>query len=220
MISGSTHAVIFDLDGTLIDSFPGIAEAYHHVLLQMGLPAFGDTEIRQLIGPPIQEALQDHFGLRDGLLDEGVRIFREHYGTQGLFRYTKYRGVESMLSSLREQGFDLYIATSKLRSMALDIIENAGWTDFFRAVGGAEPDGSRRLKKDVIEWTLTKVTEGANVVAMVGDRADDIACGRELGLRGIGVSWGYGSVKELNDAGAVFTANSPNQLLSTLGQFK
>ncbi len=189
----SSRAVLFDLDGTLIDSFPGIADAYHHLLKQLGLDEVDDADLRQLIGPPIQQALRGHFGLSGSRLDEGVRIFREHYATKGLFRFSKYPGIDELLLDLTSQGFELYIATSKLRTMAVDIVKHAGWGDLFSAVGGAEPDGSRHLKKDVIEWTITQVNDGTRVVAMVGDRADDIVCGRELGLCGVGVTWGYGS---------------------------
>lgn len=216
--SSVSRAVLFDLDGTLVDSFPGIASAYHHVLIQLRLGDMDDADLRQFIGPSIQETFQQHFGLSGARLEEGVRIFREHYGTGGLLRFSKYPGIDEMLLALRDHGFNLYIATSKLHTMAIDIIEHAGWTDLFQVVGGAAPDGTRHLKKDVIAWTMAHVISGARVVAMVGDRAADIACGRELGLRGIGVTWGYGSVMELEEAGATITADSPNQLLSTLKQ--
>jgi len=212
--------VLFDLDGTLVDTFPGIASAYRHVLSQLGLDDMDDDDLKPLIGPPIQEGLREHLGLNDDRLEEGIRIFREHYRANGLFRFAKYSGVEEMLLALRDQEFDLYIATSKLRTMAIDVIAHAGWTDLFNVVGGAEPDGTRHLKRDVIEWTLTQVTGGARVVAMVGDRAADIVGGREFGLRGIGVTWGYGSVGELDQAGATVTVDSPSALLSTLRTFE
>src|ERR1700722_10685929 len=135
------RAVFFDLDGTLVDSFPGIAAAYSHVTTQMGLSQLDDAEIKQLIGPPIQEALRWRFGLSGPRLDEGLRIFRQHYGTEGLFKFSKYRGVEEMLVALRQRGFDLYVATSKLRTLAIEIIEHAGWTELFSEIGGAESDG-------------------------------------------------------------------------------
>ena len=208
--------MLFDLDGTLVDSFPGIASAFRHVRAEMGFGAVKDSELRPLIGPSLQITLQRHLGLTGSHLDEGVRIFREHYGTHGLFRFSKYPGVEQMLLELRDRNFDMSIATSKLRSLALAIVEHAGWGDLFTTVGGAEADGSRHLKKDVISWTLAHVPGKAPVVGMVGDRADDIVASRELGLRGIGVSWGYGSVMELDEAGAFEIVESPDQLLLIL----
>jgi phosphoglycolate phosphatase len=212
----ASRAVFFDLDGTLVDTFQGIADSYRHLLTQLGLGDMDDSELRQFIGPPIQEVLRQSFGLSGGRLEDGIRIFRQHYGAEGLFRFSKYQGVDKMLLDLRSEGFDLYIATSKLQSMAIDIIDHAGWAGVFNVVGGAKQDGTRHLKKDVIAWTLAEVANGADVVAMVGDRAADIVGGREHGLRGIGVTWGYGSAEELDRAGATVTADSPDDLLTAL----
>jgi phosphoglycolate phosphatase len=208
--------VLFDLDGTLVDSFPGIAMAYSHVIAEMGLDGIDDAGLRQLIGPPIHVAFHDHFGLSGDRLEEAVLVFRKHYGSNGLFRFSKYPGVEAMLFGLKDHGFDLNVATSKLRTLAVDVLTHAGWIDLFTVVGGAEPDGSRYLKRDVIEWTVAQVANEVEVVAMVGDRAADIIGARELGLPGIGVSWGYGSAEELDEAGATMTAETPDQLLSAL----
>src|SRR5579862_4772305 len=114
-MSGGRGVVLFDLDGTLVDTFPGIASAYRHVVSQMGLPEMDDTDLKLLIGPPIQEGLHRYLGLSGERLEDGIRIFREHYGTQGLVRFSKYPGIEEMLHALRDDGFDLSIATSKLR---------------------------------------------------------------------------------------------------------
>jgi phosphoglycolate phosphatase len=141
-----------------------------------------------------------------------------HYGSEGVLQFTLYEGIEKLLNGLVDRGFDLYIATSKLRSMALEVVEHAGWTDRFKAVGGAEADGSRHHKKDVIEWTMTQVSGGSPVVAMVGDRAEDMAASRELDLRAIGATWGYGSVEELRHAGATAIADRPSQLFSMLSE--
>jgi phosphoglycolate phosphatase len=208
--------VLFDLDGTLVDSLPGIVSAYQHVSAEMQLGAIESADVRPLIGPPIQVGLQRHFGLSGSQLDESVRIFREHYAAYGVLRFSKYAGIEPMLLELRARGVELCIATSKLRTMAVAIVEHAGWIDLFDLVGGAEADGTRHHKKDVIEWTMARIQSGTRALAMVGDRADDILASRDLDLIGIGVTWGYGSVTELVDAGATTTVGSPDQLLETL----
>jgi phosphoglycolate phosphatase len=152
-------------------------------------------------------------------LHEGIRAFRDYYGSEGLLRFTKYPGVEEMLHELREDGYRLNIATSKLQIMAMEVVRCAGWANLFNVVGGAEADGSRHVKVDVIEWTLSQLGDRPQVVAMVGDRAADIEGARALGLVGIGVSWGYGSRHELSEAGAFSTTDSPDQLLKALRGF-
>jgi phosphoglycolate phosphatase len=216
--SSRRRAVLFDLDGTLVDSFPGIADAYRHVLIQLGLDDMEDAELKQFIGPPIQEVFRRNLGLNGRHLDDAIQLFREHYGTKGLFRFSKYPGVEEMLSDLHSQGVALYIATSKLRTLALDIVEHAGWADVFTGIGGAEADGIH-LKKDVIARVISHIPSDARVLAMVGDRAADIAGGRQLGLTGVGVAWGYGSIRELTEAGATSIAKSPNELVPVIACF-
>jgi len=102
--------------------------------------------------------------------------------------------------------------------MAIEVIDHAGWTDIFAGVGGAAADGSRHLKKDVIRWTMEMMPTGTRVMAVVGDRADDIAGGRAFGLPGVGVTWGYGTATELQEAGASTIVASPDELLSVLGR--
>lgn len=214
-----SHVVLFDLDGTLVDSFPGISDAYHHVRAELGLPPVDDAQMRPLIGPPIQVGLERHFGLTGTRLEEGVRIFRAHYADSGWFRFSKYPGVDPMLLELHARGLRLGIATSKLRAMAAAIIERAGWSDLFELVEGAESDGSRYLKRDVIECAISCLPPTSHVVAMVGDRAEDMVASRELGLRAIGVTWGYGSALELRRSDASLTVDSPDQLLEELTRF-
>jgi phosphoglycolate phosphatase len=212
----STRAIFFDLDGTLIDSFPGIASAYRVVFDALNLDAMTDEDIRQFIGPPIQEVLRRHFGLRDQGLSRGIQIFRDHYGTKGLFEFSKYAGIDDMLLDLTLEGYELYIATSKLRTMATQILEHAGWIHLFRRVGGAELDGSRFLKEDVIGWLVADIPVSTDIVAMVGDRAADISGGHASGLASIGVEWGYGSKQELVDAGAMLMISSPSELVAAV----
>ena len=146
--------MLFDLDGTLIDSFPGIASAYHHVLAEFELGDTEDADLNQFIGPPIQEVLKGHFGLNGSRLEEGIRRFRRHYGTEGLFRFSKYAGIDDTLVALKESGYELHIATSKLGTMAVSIVDYAEWSELFSGIGGAEADSTRYQKTDIIQWTL------------------------------------------------------------------
>jgi phosphoglycolate phosphatase len=211
-----TQAILFDLDGTLVDSYPGIAEAYRYTFDALQLKTTKGLDMHQFVGPSIREVLADHFGMSGTSLEEGIRIFRSHYGTTGLFRFTKYDGIEDVLRRLKNEGYSLHIATSKLWTMAEQVIVHAGWREFFTTVGGSTPDGSRYLKRDVIAWTLAQIPPGVTTVAMIGDRAADIAGGRGLGLRTIGVAWGYGSRSELSEAGADEVVTEPGSLLTAL----
>jgi phosphoglycolate phosphatase len=213
---GGSTAVLFDLDGTLVDSFPGIASAYHHMLQAMDLEDIPDSEIRPLVGQNIQAVLSEYFGLSGDRLEKGVLTFRDEYGSHGLYRYSKYEGIDHALKRLQNDTVTLCIATGKLRTMASDLLVHAAWSETFAVVGGAEVDGSRLHKRDIIAWTLDQMPKGTRAVAMVGDRGVDIEGGRELGLPGIGVTWGYGDTDELDAAGASVIVHSPEQLLRAL----
>lgn len=212
-----TRAILFDLDGTLVDSLPGITEAYRFTFDALELDDTNGSDLKQFVGPSIREVLSDHFGLHGSRLEDGVRLFRSHYTAEGLLRFAKYEGVDDMLRRLKGQGDSLYIATSKLWTMAERVIEHADWKDLFSFVGGSKADGSRYLKRDIIAWTLTQVAQGEVPSAMIGDRAVDISGGRALGLNSIGALWGYGSHAELADAGASIIVEHPRNLQAALG---
>ncbi len=214
--TGKKAGVVFDLDGTLVDSLPGIADAYRHVFDQLGMAPMPDAEIKQLVGPPIQVVLHEQFGFSGSALDEGVKIFRGHYGTQGLFNFSIYDGIDELLTRLSEAGLVLYIATSKLQTMATEVVAHAGWAHRFAEIGGASIDGSLHLKADVLRWTLSKMASDIEPIGMVGDRAADIHGGREVGLQSVGVTWGYGDITELEEAGADRIVDSPRELESLL----
>jgi phosphoglycolate phosphatase len=215
-----TPAILFDLDGTLVDSYPGIADAYRFTFDALRLDGSADLDLHDFVGPSIREVLKDHFGLSGSRLEEGVQLFRSHYGSEGLYRFSKYEGVEAMLMGLKDSGYQLCIATGKLWTMAVQVVEHAGWTELFSVIGGAKPDGSRYLKRDVIAWTLDQIAPGTAALAMVGDRAADIVGGRDLGLRGVGVTWGYGTAAELTEAGATIIVDSVDDLLTALSTYR
>jgi phosphoglycolate phosphatase len=207
--------VLFDLDGTLVDSFAGIADAYRYLLGQLHLGDLDEEDLRKLVGPSIREVLLEHFGLSGSQLEEAVEIFRQHYGDEGLLNFTKYPGVDELLETMHGRGLQLCIATSKMATMAAKVVDRAGWSALFTFIGGAEDTGRYR-KEDVIRWTLHHVPHETRVLAMVGDRAADILGARTLGLEGIGVTWGYGEVRELVAAGASAIVSSPQEVLTAI----
>jgi phosphoglycolate phosphatase len=205
------RAIIFDLDGTLIDPFVGISTAYRLMARDLGIDEIPDQTIRTLIGPPIQEALRQLM-LPDAKIEDGVRSFRDHYGLHGVHEFSPIPGVESALRALLDSGHDLCIATSKPREYARVIIEDAGWSSWFSIVSGPDLDGTGRHKLEVIRGVIDQLAADVEAVAMVGDRSDDITAGASLGITSIGVRWGFGSVDELAEAGADYIVESPDDL--------
>lgn len=209
--------VLFDLDGTLSDSAPGILAALRHAFEVNGLaPLDPDTE-RVILGPPFYESLPPLIGGEDKL-PAVIAAYRERYGAGCMYDTSVYDGVREVLAALRARGLRLAVATSKPEHYATPIVEHLGLSEFFDTIGGDELDGSLRTKALVIAKVLRRLgsTEAADVV-MIGDRAHDVLGAREHGIACIGAGWGYGLPGELERAGAAPICATPRELLPALG---
>lgn len=207
--------LLFDLDGTLTDSTEGILNCLMYALERMGCDAPEDTN--KFLGPPLCQSFAEFCGMDSKQVNEAIRIFRERYSTVGLFENRVYEGIPEMLERLKSSGRRLMVATSKPEAYAVRILEKFGLAPIFDAVGGAELDGSRDFKDEVIDYVLAKagVTD-RNRVLMIGDRKQDVLGAHRTGLRCMGILWGYGSAEELNEAGADFIARTPQEAADML----
>jgi phosphoglycolate phosphatase len=209
--------VLFDLDGTLSDSAPGILGALRHAFAVNGLPPLDPTTERVLLGPPFYESLPPLIGGEEKL-PAVIDAYRERYGAEGMYDTSAYDGVRDVLAVLHASGVRLAVATSKPEHYAKPIVEHLGLGGFFETVGGDELDGSLRTKALVIDKVLGRLDapDPADVL-MVGDRAHDVLGAREHGIRCIGAGWGYGLPGELERAGADPVCAEPRDLLPALG---
>ena len=206
--------ILFDLDGTLTDSGEGILNCAELGLRHFGLPVPSREEMRVFVGPPLHETFLK-FGVPEEKVEEAVTVFRSRYTTVGKFENTPYPGVHDLLTALKEAGHTLLIATSKPENMAIEILEKFELSQYFDRICGATLDRSRISKEDVIAYLLGLSGTAENMV-MVGDTAFDVVGAAAHGISTIGVSWGYGSVSEMQQAGAIAIANTMEELLSLL----
>ena len=203
-------AVFFDLDGTLTDSGEGIINCAILALEHFGLPIPSQEALRVFVGPPLDQSFINH-GVPADKTDEAIRVYRSRYTTVGKFENFPYPGVEELLQKLKNEGCRLFVATSKPEGMSVEILEKFGLAHYFEKICGATLDGSRSHKADVIAYLLGQV-DGVENVVMVGDTAFDVIGAKAHGIPTIGVSWGYGKVSDMTDAGAVSIANSMEEL--------
>lgn len=200
--------LLFDLDGTLTDSQEGLVNCMKYAIEKMGFEMPEDTQ--KFLGPPLYQSFAEFLGMNEEQVNKAVAIFRERYSTIGLFENRVYDGVPEMLQRLKDGGLRLMVATSKPRDYAVRILERFGLLPFFEAVGGAELDGTRNYKHEVIEYVLEKagITDRSGVL-MIGDRKQDVLGAHKTGLKCMGILWGYGPYEELTEAGADFIAETP-----------
>ena len=211
----SFEVLLFDLDGTLTDSTEGIQKCLVNAIERMGFEVPEDTN--KFLGPPIRQSFSEFCGMDKQQIDEAVRIFRERYSTIGLFENRVYDGVPEMLQQLRDNGKRIMVATSKPEQYAVRIFERFGLSQYFEFVGGAELDGTRDYKHEVIEYVLdkTNVTDRSRVL-MIGDRRQDVLGAHKTGIKCLGILWGFGSREELEEVGADYITDTPQSLVNML----
>ena len=207
--------ILFDLDGTLTDSGEGIINCVKMTFERFGLPVPSQAELRTFVGPPLGDSFIRH-GIPAERADEAIRIFRSRYLTLGKFENHPYPGIATMLDTLKRQGHQLYVATSKPEETAIEVLEHFDLAKYFSCICGASFDHSRVSKSDVIAYLLEKNHSGGKAV-MVGDTAYDVVGASTHGIKTIGVSWGYGKVEDILQAGAIAIADSPEMLLTIIG---
>ena len=207
-------SVFFDLDGTLTDSAEGITKCAQLALGHFGLDYPDRSVLNVFVGPPLREMFPK-FGVPSDRVEEAITVFRSRYLTVGKFENSPYPGIVEMLEALVSQGKKLFIATSKPEKTAKEILEHFGLTKYFENICGATMDGSRDSKESVIAYLLSE-TENLGSAVMVGDTAFDVIGASAHGIETIGVSWGYGKVSEMEEAGAKAIANTPRELLELI----
>ncbi len=206
--------ILFDLDGTLTDSGEGIINCATLALNHFGLPVPDRETMRVFVGPPLRDTFFK-FGVPADKLDEAVAVYRSRYIPIGKFENTPYPGIHETLAALKNAGHTLYVATSKPEEMSKEILQKFELAQYFDLICGATFDGSRDSKEAVIAYLLEQAGGVSNAV-MVGDTVFDIVGAAAHDMPGIGVSWGYGNVQEMVDAGATAIAHSMEELLSLL----
>jgi phosphoglycolate phosphatase len=209
--------VMFDLDGTLSDSAPGILASLRHAFAVNDLPPLDEPTARALLGPPFYESLPPLIGGPDRL-PAVIDAYRDQYGRVGMFDTSVYAGVPSALAALRAVGIPMAVATSKPEHYAVPIVEHFGLAGFFATVGGDELDGSLPTKALVIDKVLARMGRpDPAAVVMVGDRSHDVEGAREHDIAAVGAGWGYAVPGELAAAQPWTICATPPELTFVLG---
>ncbi|MBY8977292.1 HAD hydrolase-like protein [Rhodobacteraceae bacterium NNCM2] len=191
--------VFLDLDGTLTDNREGIVRSAQHAFAEMGEEVLPEEALLSWIGPTLQSSFLNHFG-DQARADRALDLYRARYRETGLFENTVYPGVPAMMEALRGAGCRLWLATSKPHVYARRIVDHFGLGALLDGVFGAELDGTRGDKTELLTHALAETA--AQSGAMLGDRRYDMIGARNTGLAAIGALWGYGSRDELSGAGA------------------
>ncbi|URG51641.1 HAD hydrolase-like protein [Pectobacterium quasiaquaticum] len=211
--------IIFDLDGTIIDSVPSIRTSLVYAIRQQGHAIDEFIDISTLIGPPmntIVRTLLTPYG--DSRVAETVDIYREHDGLHGLHASPLYEGIHDSLERLKSEGHRLFIATSKRQHFAKSILTNLKLYTLFIDIIGTPEDGSMDDKSLLLSNLIHRYELDIKNTIMVGDRKDDVISAHDNGLLAIGAQWGYGSHEELSHSKVDYWCKSPSQLAGVVNR--
>lgn len=210
-------AILLDLDGTLIDSQPGILASCRAALRALGHEPEPSLDVSAVIGPPIDDVMRLILeSYHDDRVTEAVAAYRADYGVNGLFESTLYPGIAQALHAMQQAGAQLLVATSKRTMFARRILEHLDLTAIFSGIHGSEPHGRLDHKPELISYILSQHALQPKDCVMVGDRRYDVAGAHANKMRAVGVLWGYGSRDELETAAADDLVAEPVDLPSAV----
>lgn len=206
---------LFDLDGTLIDSGEGVTNAVGYALNKMGIEVPDRSELYKFIGPPLYDSFREFYGMNPEEVKKAIEYYREYYPVKGVFECFLYDGVKETLTALKADGKVVMMATSKPEVQAVRILKHFGIDSLFDVMAGATEDVSRSRKEDVVRYALQiGGVKDLSKAIMVGDRHFDVDGARMNGMECIGVLYGYGSREEMEQAGAKYIVERPQDILA------
>ena len=213
----SYRYVLFDLDGTLTDSGPGIMNGFDYTIEKMGGTEEDRKDLRRFIGPPLEESFGKILGYSPENVEKAIKIYREYYFEKGgITENSVYPGIPDLLKSLKDLGLHLIVATSKAQRGADFVMDHYGLSGYFDLVSSANYT-DKKTKTDVIRYAMEKSDiKDPKSAVMIGDRHYDITSAKEFGLDSIGVLYGYGSREEFESAGATYIAETPDDILKII----
>jgi phosphoglycolate phosphatase len=207
-------ALLLDLDGTILDSAPGILACARATLAEMGADGPPADAMGWMVGPPLRPSFARLLG-GTARVEEAVARYRTLYAAQGVAAARPFAGMEAALEALATHG-PLYVCTSKMTAFARDMIARNGLTRHFAAIHGADPAGAHDDKAALMGWMIDAYGLSPDRCVMIGDRAEDVRAGAAHGLATVGVLWGYGDAAELEEATALCAA--PEGLAKTVAR--
>lgn len=209
--------ILFDLDGTLTDPGTGITNSIMYALEKMSAEPMSREELYKFIGPPLLDSFSKYCGMNESESKQALEYYREYFVPKGMYENEVYPGIPELLSGLKNAGKHVILATSKPEPFSVEILRHFGLDKYFDFIAGSTLDEKRTKKSEVISYIIDSMNiSDICECIMIGDREHDILGAKQNGMRSIGVTFGYGSRKELESAGADYIADTPSDIFDIL----
>jgi phosphoglycolate phosphatase len=210
--------VLFDLDGTLVDSSETITTCIHHALDRVGVPVAPDMRMDAFIGLSLLDIFRKEFDLTQAQSEAAIVYYRDHFDALGQADSRVYEDMHDVLADLKSAGYRLFIATVKPTSIAEKVLSDLQLRAYFEGVSGASMGHERRDKAGIITHAIKTYALDPARSIMIGDRAQDISGARHNGLVSVAVTYGFGSREELHAARPDHTVDRSRDIASLLSQ--
>lgn len=205
--------ILFDLDGTIIDSGKGITNSVKYALKKLGEDIPPMEVLYKFIGPSLKYSFTTFCGFDQEKALKAVELYRETYRLKGVYENDLYKGIKELIIALFNKGKTICLATAKPQIFAHKILQQFELDQYFSHIVGATLDGSHSEKSEIIELAIIKSQCNCNESVMIGDREYDILGAKANNIDSIGVLYGYGSKEELAVSGATFIVKKPVEIL-------
>ncbi|MBR6171942.1 MAG: HAD-IA family hydrolase [Eubacterium sp.] len=215
-----TKAVIFDLDGTLLDTSEGVIQSVKYTISALGYEPLPEDQYRTFIGPPIHHRIMQIYGVDEEQAKVAMYTFRNHYPLGDMYKASHYEGMNELLKNLKADGLLLGVCTYKREDQAKILLENKHLASFFEVIHGQDSEG-KMTKAEVLQKTLADLGVNPDETVMVGDAYTDAEGAAEAGVPFLGVTYGFGfrgknDVAKYPNIGAAETTGEIRMIIKTL----
>ena len=205
--------IIFDFDGTLIDSRPGVVKAFKKVVKELTSKEISEQKIVQIIGFPLAQIISILLNTNDqAIISRGSELFKKYYSKKGIYQNIVYPGIKEMLESFGNQSCQLFAVSNKIDLFMNKILEQHNLKKYFAFVYGTDGTDKQSKKADYVKCLIIRYKLKKKETAMVGDTENDIRAAKQNSIYSIGITWGYGSESNLTKAKADKICHTPLEL--------
>lgn len=210
--------ILFDLDGTLVNTAEGITRSVQYALKHFGMTETDQKKMERFIGPPLLESFQREYGFSEEKSNQAIKIYRERYTEKGVYECELYPEVKATLEALKKKGYRIGVASSKPEKYCQIILEHLQIAQYFEVIGGARADLGIGTKLQVLEDVLKRLhIQERDQAVLIGDTKYDAIGAREAGIDCIGITYGFEQdLDEMRKAGVLEVFDTLTEVVNYL----